>query len=226
MNDSYRILVVDDDPDLCEILRFNLTVHGYQATVVNSAVEAMQLPLRQFHLILLDVMMPDIGGFEFARMLKQNPDTSLIPIIFLTAKSSENDMLSGFGVGADDYITKPFSIREVLARVKAVIGRTMQALPEPVLQYEGLVINTVSKTVTVDGEDIMLTKTEFELLYFLFSHKGEVFSRQQLIDKVWPENVVVSDRTVDVNITRMRKKIGNYASLVVSRMGYGYAFMV
>lgn len=220
-----KILVVDDEQDLCDILLYNLRAAGYQAEAVYSAEEALD-KVQSFDLLLLDVMMPGLSGFELARRLKDNEATAATPIIFLTAKDTEEDMLHGFGLGADDYIKKPFSVREVVARAKAVLSRS---LPQPLkkegsLEYEGLSIDLSHKSVTVDGEAVALTKTEFELLALLLSHRGKVLSRQQILDSVWPQDVIVTDRTVDVNVTRMRKKIGRYGQMIVSRQGFGYVF--
>lgn len=225
-NKTYKILVVDDEQNLCEILAYNLRNDGYEVTEANSAEEALELPLAAFDLMLLDVMMGGMSGFDLARRLKTEEKTAHIPIIFLTAKDTEQDMLHGFGLGADDYIAKPFRIMEVLARVKAVLNRSThstQVSPET-LRYDHLVLNLNTKTVSVDGEEVAFTKTEFELLRLLLEHKGRVFSRQKLIDHVWPSDVMVLDRTVDVNITRMRKKIGRYAPCISTRLGYGYYF--
>lgn len=218
-----RILVVDDEQDLCEILLYNLRAAGYEAEAAYSGEMALTM-VRGYDLLILDVMMPGISGFEVARRLKGDAQTSLIPIIFLTAKDTEDDTLEGFGLGADDYVTKPFSVREVVARVKAVLTRSLSNVAESLLSFEGLVLDLNKKTTTVDGESVNLTKTEFELLGLLLRHRGQVFSRQQIFDAVWPEDVVVSDRTVDVNITRMRKKIGSYGTNIVSRQGFGYVF--
>ena len=225
-NKTYKILVVDDEQNLCEILAYNLRNDGYEVTEANSAEEALELPLAAFDLMLLDVMMGGMSGFDLAHRLKTEEKTAHIPIIFLTAKDTEQDMLHGFGLGADDYIAKPFRIMEVLARVKAVLNRSThstQVSPET-LRYDHLVLNLNTKTVSVDGEEVAFTKTEFELLRLLLEHKGRVFSRQELIDHVWPSDVRVLDRTVDVNITRMRKKIGRYAPCISTRLGYGYYF--
>lgn len=225
-NKTYKILVVDDEQNLCEILAYNLRNDGYEVTEANSAEEALELPLAAFDLMLLDVMMGGMSGFDLAHRLKTEEKTAHIPIIFLTAKDTEQDMLHGFGLGADDYIAKPFRIMEVLARVKAVLNRSThstQVSPET-LRYDHLVLNLNTKTVSVDGEEVAFTKTEFELLRLLLEHKGRVFSRQELIDHVWPSDVMVLDRTVDVNITRIRKKIGPYGQMIRTRFGYGYFF--
>ena len=231
-----RILVVDDEQDLCEILLYNLNAAGYDAEaaysgetaweeIVNRTRPALSSSEKAFDLLILDVMMPGMSGFELAERLKSNPATSSTPIIFLTAKDTEDDTLQGFGLGADDYVTKPFSVREVVARVKAVLARSQSsAMGGDIVSFEDLVLDLGKKSATVDGECASLTKTEFELLGLLLRHRGQVFSRQQIFDAVWPEDVVVSDRTVDVNITRMRKKIGRYGSCIVSRQGFGYCF--
>ena len=195
---QYRILVVDDEQDLCEILKFNLETEGYAVDTANSAEEALGKGITQYNLLLLDVMM---GGME-------------------------NDVVTGFNLGADDYISKPFSIREVLVRVRAILRRTQDhsGNQPQVLSYQGLVMNLDKKTVTIDGEEIPFTKTEFELLELLLQEKGRVFSRQELIDRIWPKDVLVLDRTVDVNITRLRKKIGRFSKCIVTRLGFGYYF--
>lgn len=225
---NYNILVVDDEQDLCEILKFNLETEGYQVETANSAEEALEKDLPSFHLLLLDVMMGGMSGFQMAKQLKAEPTTAQIPIIFLTAKDTENDTLTGFNLGADDYISKPFSIREVLVRIRAVLRRTAEqngtSVQPTVINYQGLQLNLDKKSVSIDGEDIPFTKTEFELLRLFLEEQGRVFSRQELIDRIWPKDVLVLDRTVDVNITRMRKKIGRFAKCIVTRLGFGYYF--
>lgn len=225
MND-YRILVVDDEEDLCEILKFNLEMEGYQVDTANSAEEALKLDLPSYNLLLLDVMMGEISGFKMASMMKKNKDTAGIPIIFITAKDTENDTITGFNLGADDYISKPFSLREVIMRVKAILRRTanVQTREQEQLQYRDLVIDIPKKKVTISGEEISLTKKEFEILLLLLQNQGRVFSREDILAKVWHDEVYVLDRTIDVNITRLRKKIGNYGKYIVTRLGYGYCF--
>lgn len=227
MEHHYRILVVDDEQDLCEILKFNLETEGYQVETANSAEEALQHNLPSFDLLLLDVMMGGMSGFALAKKLKAEETTADIPIIFLTAKDTENDTVTGFNLGADDYISKPFSLREVMVRVRAVLRRTSEQHGEPqhsVISYQGLVMDLDKKTVTIDGNEVAFTKTEFELLHLLLSERGRVFSREQLIERVWPKDVLVLDRTVDVNITRLRKKVGRFAKCIVTRLGFGYYF--
>lgn len=224
----YRILVVDDEEDLCEILQFNLETEGYVVEVAYSAEEALKLDVSSFHLILLDVMMGEMSGFKMARLLRDNSQTAKIPIIFLTARDTENDKLTGFNISADDYIPKPFSIREVVARVKAVIRR--YAVPEEekpedkLLMYDGLVMNLGNKKVVVDGEEVQFTKKEFEILRLFLEYRNRVFTRDEILSRVWTEDVIVLDRTIDVNITRLRKKVGQYGKNIVTRLGYGYCF--
>ena len=221
-----RILVVDDERDMCDILLFNLHAAGYHAAVAYSAEEALRLNVAEFDLLLLDVMMPGMSGFELAKRLKEDEQTRHIPIIFLTAKDAEDDTLQGFSLGADDYVTKPFSVREMMARVKAVLNRSLSQLlqKEEILEYKGITVNYVKKSVCIDGSPISLTRTEYELLYLLLRHRGRVFSRQQLLDGGWPRDVIVTERTVDVNIARLRKKLERYAACITSRTGFGYSF--
>ncbi len=221
-----KILVVDDEQDLCDILLYNLTKFGYEPTAVHSAEEALAFRVADFDLLLLDVMMPSMSGYNLANRLKTDFETAHIPIIFLTAKNTENDMLMGFHLGADDYVKKPFSLSELMARVKAVLNRsdTTSQGEQNMLRHEGLTVNLKRKSVAIDGEEIALTKTEFELLTLLLQHKGQVFSRPQLMEKVWPKGIIVTNRAIDVNITRLRKKIGRYSANIVSRQGFGYLF--
>ncbi len=227
MKQNQRILVVDDEQDLLEILKFNLETEGYEVATASSAEEALQMDIASFDLLLLDVMMGGMSGFAMARKLKDNPTTTNVPIIFLTARDTENDTVTGFNLGADDYISKPFSLREVMVRVRAVLRRTANNVEEgepQVLSYQGIVMNLDKKTVSIEGEDVPFTKTEFELLHLLLNERGRVFSRQELIERIWPKDVLVLDRTVDVNITRLRKKIGPFAKCIVTRLGFGYYF--
>ena len=226
MNET-RILVVDDEEDLCEILKFNLENEGYEVDTANSAEEALKMDICSYQLILLDVMMGEISGFKMANMLKKDQKTAKVPIIFITAKDTENDTVTGFNLGADDYISKPFSLREVIARVKAVLRRTAAAETERVperLTYQTLVIDITKKKVSIDEEEVPLTKKEFEILLLLVQNKGRVFSREDILARIWSDEVYVLDRTIDVNITRLRKKIGIYGKCIVTRLGYGYCF--
>lgn len=227
-----KILVVDDEQDICEILQYNLEIEGYEVTTANSAEEALQLPLSQFSLILLDVMMGEISGFQMAMILKDREDTRSIPIIFITALDGEDDIVRGLNIGADDYVSKPLSLKEVKARVKAVLRRATVAEgagetpagSEAAVVFEGIRLNLDSKKAMLDGEDVPLTKLEFELLALLIQNANRVFSREELLRRCWPQDVFVLDRTVDVNITRLRKKLGRYGKHIKTRVGYGYGF--
>ena len=229
-----KILVIDDEQDICEILQYNLETEGFEVMTANSAEEALQLPLHEFSLILLDVMMGEMSGFQMARQLKDSPTTAQIPIIFITALDGEDSLVKGLNIGADDYIAKPLSMKEVMARVRAVLRRTSHILPKqenmPIttsgnrICYESITLDLNAKTVTLDGEELICTKLEFELLSFFLQHPCRVFSREDLLKYCWPQDVVVLDRTVDVNITRLRKKIGRYGKQIKTRVGYGYYF--
>lgn len=224
-NDKTRILIVDDEPDIGSILRLNLEMEGYEVAWAEGPL-ALEDPLPD--LIVLDVMMTPKSGFEWAAELKADPRTARIPIIFCTAKTLEEDVLEGFAIGSDDYICKPFRIKEVKARVRAVLARAGTGASGPgaakrTLRHEGLVLDLDSKECTVDGVAVQFTRLEFEVLALLMGHRGEVFSREKILSTVWAD-YVVTDRTVDVNITRIRKKIGPYSACLRSRFGYGYIF--
>ena len=218
---------MDDEPDIAEILEFNLEAEGYEVSTACSAEEALpRINGNPPDLILLDVMMGEISGFGLARLLKQNAATAHIPIIFITALDSEEHTVKGLDIGADDYIPKPLSMREVKARVRAVLRRMtqQQQVIQHSVSYEGIELFPDTKTLTVDGRDVLLTRLEFEILSFLLSHRGRVYSRQELIDRLWPDDTIVLERTVDVNITRLRKKIEPYGEHIKTKIGYGYYF--
>jgi len=217
-----KILVVDDEKDLCEILQFNLESEGYEVDTAYSAEEALKKPLESFDLILLDVMMGGMSGFKAADTIRKQKQLD-IPIIFITAKSGENDMLTGFNLGADDYIQKPFSVKEVTARVKAVLKRGRAQVIEKV-SYLGLEIDPGKKLAFIDGQVIDLTRKEFDILHLLMRRKGSYISRDEILDKVWNDDVIVTERNVDVNIARLRKKIGSYGNNIKGKTGYGYLF--
>ena len=227
MEKSYKLLIVEDEPDLCEILQFNLESEGYTVDIANSAEEALTKDLAQYDLLLLDVMMGQMSGFKLAQLLKSKPETKHIPIIFLTARVTENDVLTGFNTGADDYILKPFSIKVVAARIKAVLSRTRSgnAQSNEIVRFETMEIDLNAKQVNIAGKSIELTKTEFELLALFVQNPTKVFSRESILTQVWTEDVYVTDRTVDVHITRLRKKIEPYGKNIVTRSGYGYCFL-
>ena len=230
METKKKILVVDDEEALCDGLGFNLEVEGYQVDMVYSAEEALALNLAAYDLILLDIMMGEISGTQLARIMKSNPATASVPIIFCTAKDTEEDMISGLDLGADDYIMKPYSLNAVLARIRTVLRRTAASVAlaktdSDLVSYKGLVLSAKNRTCTVDGTEVKMPKKEFEILLKLISNRGQVFTRTDLLNEIWPDEVVVLDRVVDVNITRIRQKIGIYGKNIVTRSGYGYGFI-
>lgn len=225
-----RILVVDDEKDICEILKFNLENEGYIVDTAYSAEQALKVLTEKHDLILLDVMMGGISGFQLANKLKTDLKLN-IPIIFLTAKTTENDLLTGFSLGADDYIKKPFSIQEIMARVKAVFRRTESIEKTTLNNQESLTIGDItidykSKTVSIDNEIIELTKKEFLILSLLCQSPETLFSREQIIDNVWSGEAYILERSVDVHIARLRKKLGKYGKNIVNRPGFGYGFKI
>ena len=222
-----QILIVDDEKPICDLIQMSLTRAGYHCTCVYDGLAAADILERNvFDLILLDVMLPNADGFELMEYIRPLG----IPVIFLTARDTEDDTVEGLNLGADDYISKPFSLREVLARVKAVLRRTAQDEEaqdeEGVIRFQGLVLDDNRKEVWVDGEHVALTRIEYSLLLMMLENKGKILSRQQLINHVWPHDVIVLDRTVDVNITRLRRKVKAYAEHIVTRQGFGYGFEV
>lgn len=225
-----RILIVDDEVTLCTVLKLNLENEGYNVDIAFSAEEALTLDLKSYSLILLDIMMGEISGIKMAKMLKSDVDTCNIPIIFCTARDTEDDMIMGLNLGADDYIMKPYTVRNVIARVKTVLRRTsVNKVPNAqeksnVLRVEGLYLDLEYKRCEVDGVEVKLVRKEFELLAYLIANRGKIFSREQILSNVWSDEVVVLGRTIDVNITRLRSKIGKYGSYIITRSGFGYGF--
>ena len=242
------ILIVDDEEDICMILSYSLQKAGYEVLVAHSAEEALELlqspnsliASSPIDLILLDIMMGEMSGLEMAEILNQEPGTksqerSVPPIIFLTALSDEDTVLQGFQLGADDYISKPFRIAEVLARVAAVLRRTAEQgaknqEPRPIsndcIVFEGIVVNKADMSLKVDGEAVVMTRKEIELLCYLLTHRGQILSREHLLKNVWDSNGFVLERTVDVHITHLRKKLGQYGKRIITKSGYGYMFSV
>jgi DNA-binding response OmpR family regulator len=225
---SIHILVVDDEEDICEIMKFNLESEGFNVDTVNSAEEALQKKLEKYQLFLLDVMMKGMSGYRLADEIRKRRMLEA-PIFFITAKNSENDKLTGFSVGADDYIIKPFSIKEVVARIKAVIRRSdsiSDTITEPAsLKVAGIELDIEQKRLIVDGIKEDLTPIEFQLLHILMKYPGRIFGRDMILSNIW-RNVNVTDRTVDVHVTRLRKKLGKYGNYLVTRKGYGYCFEI
>ncbi len=229
-----RILVIDDEEALCEILKFNLEKEGYEVDCVYSAEEALTLDLSSYSLMIVDIMMERLSGFDFAKRVRCDAATEEIPIIFCSALNGEDDTVMGLNIGADDYITKPFVISEVLARVRAVLRRSQasrqwaynvsKSLYEPDITFRNLRIDRNEKLCYLDGEEINLTKTEFDILLFLLTHRNRIYSREEIIKNVWSGDVIVTHRTIDTNIARLRKKIGEYGNNIVTRLGFGYGF--
>jgi two-component system, OmpR family, alkaline phosphatase synthesis response regulator PhoP len=224
MEQKKKILIVDDEKDLCEILEFNLESEGFDIELAHSGEDALKKPLEDFDLILLDVMMGGISGFKVANVIRKERKLEM-PIIFLTAKTDENDILTGFNVGADDYISKPFSIKEIIARIKAILKRgTKTVKEENQIVFKDLKINTRKKEITISGEIINLTRKEYEILLLLMKNMGQYISRDEILKNIWNYDVIVTDRNVDVNIARLRKKIGEYSENIKGKSGYGYCF--
>jgi len=224
MNKEYRILVVDDEPDLREILQCNLESAGYTVDTAASAEEALALLSPQHALILLDVMLGGMSGFRMAERLRKELKND-VPIIFLTAKDTENDLLTGFSAGGDDYISKPFSLHEVLARIKAILRRTDTSSELPKAIHLGnITIDYEQKMACIGDEDIRLSPKEFGILSLLAQQAGRVFSRDEILARVWHGESFVLDRTIDVHIARIRRKLGKEGQRLVNRQGYGYSF--
>ena len=220
---SYKILIVDDEPDLREILQCNLENAGYEVDTAESAEEALHLLSPEHNLILLDVMLGGMSGFRMAERLRKELKNQT-PIIFLTAKDTENDMLTGFSAGGDDYISKPFSLHEVLARIKAILRRTQATPAQTEVKVGEVVVDHVKKVVRIHGEDVRLSPKEFGILSMLVKQPGRVFSREEILAEVWHGDSYVLDRTVDVHIARVRRKLGDYGSHLTNRQGYGYCY--
>jgi len=228
MNDNFRILVVEDEEDLNEILQFNLESEGYLVDTSFSAEEALKRDLTRYDLLILDVMMGKISGFSLAQRIRKDMRLE-VPIIFLTARDSENDLLTGFNLGADDYITKPFSVRALQARIKAVLKR-IKSTPvteiTTLLNIGGIVIDFESKRLIIGDKKIELTRKEYEIISLLAKSPGRIFSREEILRRIWESDVIVIDRTVDVNMTRLRRKMEEYGSYIRNKPGFGYYFEI
>lgn len=222
----YRILVVDTEEELCEVIRFTLETEGYSVDVVYSAEEALQKTISDYNLLLVDIILGEMSGYRMVHNIRNNPKTATTPVIFISAKDNENDRLTAFNVGADDYITKPFSLREMLARIKVIISRfeLKKMITVQILSYDKLKVNLAKKQVLLEEKEIQFTKKEFEILKLLLENKNRLFTREELLKCVWPDEAFVLSRTIDVNITRIRKKIGTYEKNIVTKLGLGYCF--
>ena len=237
-----RILIVEDEDDICMILSYSLQKAGYETLIANSAEEALEkyqtaILNGEVDLILLDIMMGEMSGLELAKRLQLDniQFDNLPPIIFLTALSDESTVLQGFNLGADDYISKPFRMAEVLARIAAVLRRTAEQgtksqEPRPIsndyIVFDGIEVNKADMSLKVDGESVVMTRKEMELLVYLLNHRGQILSREHLLDNVWDNNGFVMARTVDVHITHLRRKLGAYGKHIVTKLGFGYIFKI
>lgn len=234
---STRILVIDDEEAVCEILKFNLEKEGYEVDCAYSAEEALDMDLPQYDLFMVDIMMDQLSGFDFAKRIRNVTDTEEKPILFCSALNDEDAVVKGLNIGADDYVTKPFVIGEVIARVRAILRRTgrgdkraesalaeKDSLYESDVTFKGLRIDRNDKECYVDGEPITLTRTEFDILLFFLTHCNRIHSREEIMKNVWGDDVVVSERTIGTNITRLRKKLGKYDKYIITRQGFGYGF--
>lgn len=229
-----KILVIDDEEALCEILKFNLEKEGYEVDCAYSAEEALEMDLSGFSLFIVDIMMERLSGFDFAKRIRNQISTENTPIIFCSALNGEDDTVMGLNIGADDYITKPFVISEVLARVRAVLRRSQatkqweynvsKSIYEPDITFKTLRIDRNEKLCYLDGQEINLTRTEFDILLLILTHRNRIYSREEIIRNVWDDVVVLTSRTIDTNIARLRKKIGVYGNNIVTRLGFGYGF--
>lgn len=229
-----KILVIDDEEALCEILKFNLEKEGYEVDCAYSAEEALEMDLSSYSLFMVDIMMDQLSGFDFAKRIRNNQKTENTPVIFCSALTGEDDKVMGLNIGADDYVTKPFVIGEVLARVRAVLRRTKsaqqiaynvsQSIYEPDITFRKLRVDRNEKVCYLQGSQVQLTRTEFDMILFFLTHRNRIYSREEIISKVWGEDVVVTHRTIDTNITRLRKKLGEYGNNIVTRQGFGYGF--
>ncbi len=222
----YRILVIDNEEDLCGIIRFTLETEGYIVDVVYSAEDALLKNISEYNLLLIGVTLSEISGFRMARIIRNNPKTAITPIIFIATNDNENDRLTAFSVGADDYMIKPFSLREMAARIKVIISRTenKKLVTFQQLSYNKLIIDLARKQVLLDEKEIQFTKKEFEILKLLMENRNRLFSREELLKRIWSEEAFVLSRTIDVNITRIRAKIGTYGKNIVTKLGLGYCF--
>lgn len=223
METPVKILVVDDEMPICELMKINLELAGFSVDIANSAEEALQKHLADYALMVFDIMMGEISGLELVSKVRSMPDVANVPIIVCTALGDEAPLIDGFTRGADDYIKKPFSMREFVVRVKSLLRRVKPEHPT-IAVYKALALDSISKTCTIDGNEIALTKKEFDMLFLFLSNPDKIFSRDEILDKIWEKNVYVVDRTIDVNINRLRKKLGEYEQHIITKQGYGYGF--
>ena len=239
MTMSYRILVIDDEESLCDILKYNLVKEGYKVDCAYSAVDALEMNLSEYDLFIVDIMMERLSGYDFVQRLRSTMGVEQLPVIFCSALGEEDDKVTGLNIGADDYITKPFVISEVIARVRAVLRRSSAVLRHnapamakseesdemlPDIVFGDIRIDQNAKLCYIKGQRALLTRTEFDLLLFFLTHRNRIYSREEIIRNVWPDDVLVSHRAIDTNLTRLRKKLGDAGHHIVTRQGFGYGF--
>lgn len=233
---DYRILVIDDEEAICEILKFNLEREGYQVEVCYSAVEALERDLTKYSLFIVDIMMERLSGYDFVQRLRSNMSTEKLPVIMCSALNDEDDKVTGLNIGADDYIPKPFTMAEVVARTRAVLRRSLLSMPDakqnvidnsgylPDIVYNTIRIDQNEKVCYINGLEVPLTRTEYDILVFFLNHRNRIYSREEIIREVWSSDVLVSNRAIDTNLTRLRKKLGEYGNNIITRQGFGYGF--
>ncbi len=233
---DYHILVIDDEESICDILKYNLEKEGYNVDCCYSAVEALETDLTRYSLFIVDIMMERLTGYDFIQRLRSNMSTEKLPVIMCSALTDEDDKVTGLNIGADDYISKPFTIPEVVARVRAVLRRSAplfekkeQAAAATTDYHTDVVYKTIKidqneKVCYIDGFELPLTRTEYDILLFFLTHRNRIYSREEIIREVWGPNVLVSPRAIDTNLTRLRKKLGEYGNNIITRQGFGYGF--
>ncbi len=234
--EDYRILVIDDEESICDIIRYNLEKEGYHVDCCYSAVEALDTDLTRYSLFIVDIMMERLTGYDFIQRLRSNMSTEKLPVIMCSALDDEDDKVTGLNIGADDYIAKPFTIPEMLARVRAVLRRSAPVLEAAAQEtaaapdfrtdvvYKTIKIDQNEKVCYIDGFEMPLTRTEYDILLFFLTHRNRIYSREEIIHEVWGPNVLVSPRAIDTNLTRLRKKLGEYGNNIITRQGFGYGF--
>lgn len=233
---DYRILVIDDEESICDILKYNLEKEGYRVDVCYSAVEALERDLTQYALFIVDIMMEHLSGYDFVQRLRSNMSTEKLPVIMCSALNDEDDKVTGLNIGADDYIPKPFTVAEVVARTRAVLRRSLLSVSESQknaingadynsdIVYKTIRVDQNEKVCYIDGLEVPLTRTEYDILVFFLTHRNRIYSREEIIREVWSSDVLVSSRAIDTNLTRLRKKLGEYGNNIITRQGFGYGF--
>lgn len=231
---EHRILVIDDEEPICDILKFNLEREGFVVDCSYSAVDALDRDLTRYSLFIVDIMMERLSGYDFVQRLRSNMSTEKLPVIMCSALNDEDDKVTGLNIGADDYVSKPFSVSEIVARAKAVLRRSIPTINaetentrddyHPDITYKTIRIDQNEKVCYIDGMEVPLTRTEYDILVFFLTHRNRIYSREEIIQEVWSPDVLVSNRAIDTNLTRLRKKLGDYGNNIITRQGFGYGF--